>query len=319
MASTRQRARAQDKPTDSLAKLAASPRTFLDRDNWMRAVLASDLPDAAVRVAMSIALHLHVNTGRCNPSYATLAADSHVSERSTYRLVDLLEHRGWIAITRSTGRLNNYTLLTPDRALAGVGAHPTPDRATAGDHCQNEHPTPDRATAGDHCQYAGSLKAQRAKKRTAERESDSATPDFFAPREGKKSGGAKQAHRKKSTGQTAASFDQFWAAYPRRVAKDAARRAFDAAITRGAHADALIGGAKRYAVERKGEPPKWTKHPATWLNGGCWEDEAPGAPVIDQSGEVVAYEQPPPQSDRPLGYVAIGEMLARRAEIEGGW
>jgi hypothetical protein len=57
--------------------LAASPKTFLDRGNWMRAVLAADLPDAAVRVALTI---LRVTTGRCGPSYVTLAAESHVSE-----------------------------------------------------------------------------------------------------------------------------------------------------------------------------------------------------------------------------------------------
>ena len=70
----------------STQALAASPKTFAERDNWMRAILASDLPDAAVRVAIRIALHLHVNTGRCDPSYIALATDSNVSERSVYRL-----------------------------------------------------------------------------------------------------------------------------------------------------------------------------------------------------------------------------------------
>ena len=51
-----------------------------------------------------------------------------------------------------------------------------------------------------------------------------------------------------------------------------------------------LAGAQRYAAERKDQDPKYTKHPATWLNGGCWEDEAPGAPVIDEHGNVVAFE-----------------------------
>jgi hypothetical protein len=39
----------------------------------MRAILAADLPDNAKAVALTIALHLRVKTGACNPSYPTLA------------------------------------------------------------------------------------------------------------------------------------------------------------------------------------------------------------------------------------------------------
>src|SRR5262249_59956977 len=93
------------------------------------------------------------------------------------------------------------------------------------------------------------------------------------------------------------AFERFWAAYPRRVAKEAARKAFAKAVEHGATVETLIAGAQRYAVERNGQDPKYTKHPATWINAGCWEDDAPGVPVIDQSGNVLAFEQP--QAPRP--------------------
>jgi len=67
----------------------SNPQTFPDRDNWMRVMLAADLPHAAVRLAMRIALHLRVYTGQCNPSCATLADETRLSERSIYRLLDL--------------------------------------------------------------------------------------------------------------------------------------------------------------------------------------------------------------------------------------
>ncbi|OKO71893.1 hypothetical protein AC630_31760 [Bradyrhizobium sp. AS23.2] len=35
----------------------------------------------------------------------------------------------------------------------------------------------------------------------------------------------------------------------------------------------MLNGAMRYAAERTGQDPKFTKHPATWLNGECWKDE----------------------------------------------
>lgn len=68
-------------------------------------------------------------------------------------------------------------------------------------------------------------------------------------------------------------FENFWAAYPRKIAKGAARKAFHQANAR-ALADDIIAGAKRYAAD-KSRDPKFTKHPATWLNSDCWLDELP--------------------------------------------
>jgi hypothetical protein len=107
---------------------------------------------------------------------------------------------------------------------------------------------------------------------------------------------AKSSSHDEKTAQRAAddggeAFDRFWAAYPKRVAKEAARKAFAKAAENGTDVEALIAGAQRYAAERQGQDQKFTKHPATWLNAGCWEDEAPGAPVIDEHGNVVAFER----------------------------
>lgn len=71
-------------------------------------------------------------------------------------------------------------------------------------------------------------------------------------------------------------FEAFWTAYPRKVGKDAALRAWRtkvrAAETRDAVMDAL-------AVQK--ESDQWTKengrfipNPATWLNQGRWKDES---------------------------------------------
>lgn len=69
-------------------------------------------------------------------------------------------------------------------------------------------------------------------------------------------------------------FDEFWAAYPLHKGKQEALKKFIAVIgKRLATPDDLITGAARYATARRGEDPKFTKHPATWLNAGCWADE----------------------------------------------
>jgi hypothetical protein len=66
-------------------------------------------------------------------------------------------------------------------------------------------------------------------------------------------------------------FDEFWAAYPRRREKISARTAYDRALKRGTHEE-IMAGVRQYAKERFGQEERYTKHPATWLNAGCWMD-----------------------------------------------
>lgn len=68
-------------------------------------------------------------------------------------------------------------------------------------------------------------------------------------------------------------FDEFWRTYPRRKEPKRARTAWDRAIKRGTDPADIIEGARRYAAEKASTEPRFVKHPATWLNGGCWDDE----------------------------------------------
>jgi hypothetical protein len=71
-----------------------------------------------------------------------------------------------------------------------------------------------------------------------------------------------------------ADFDRWWDQYPRRVDKESARKAYARVIKAGrATPDELLAGAMRYAAEKAGEDPRFTKHPATWLNAGSWANE----------------------------------------------
>ncbi|MFD9070566.1 hypothetical protein [Streptomyces lasiicapitis] len=69
------------------------------------------------------------------------------------------------------------------------------------------------------------------------------------------------------------AFGAFWLTYPKRRDKEAAKKAFIAAVDRGADPAHIVEAAKTYAHERKDEDPKYTKYPATWLNKGCYDDE----------------------------------------------
>jgi TusA-related sulfurtransferase len=89
-------------------------------------------------------------------------------------------------------------------------------------------------------------------------------------------------------------FDRFWNAYPRKVAKQAALKAF-AKIK----PDEALLGKMIAALERQKKSVTWLKdkgqfipHAATWLNGRRWEDETDPDPEKKKGGEVISYLKP---------------------------
>lgn len=71
-------------------------------------------------------------------------------------------------------------------------------------------------------------------------------------------------------------FAQFWAAYPRRTAKASALKAFSKLAPDGALLARMLA-----AIREQARSDQWRRdggayipHPATWLNGRRWEDEA---------------------------------------------
>lgn len=74
-------------------------------------------------------------------------------------------------------------------------------------------------------------------------------------------------------------FDRVWSAYPRKVGKDAAAKAFAKRKPDAALVEAMVK-----AIETQKRSADWTKdggqfipHLATWLNGGRWMDEQPSS------------------------------------------
>ena len=81
-------------------------------------------------------------------------------------------------------------------------------------------------------------------------------------------------------------FDEFWDVYPRKVGKQAARKAWAKAVKTVGDPQVIIGAAARYAVDPNREP-QFTAHPTTWLNRGGWDDE----PLPERSGSKSSAEQ----------------------------
>ncbi|QPA25461.1 hypothetical protein IR196_05030 [Brucella anthropi] len=85
---------------------------------------------------------------------------------------------------------------------------------------------------------------------------------------------------------------QFWPIYPRRVGKGQALKAFRSA-RKQAELETILAGVRRYAEQRRGENPEYTRHASTWLNGQSWLDEA------DQ--KFTAHRNEPPPKPRNIG------------------
>ena len=94
-------------------------------------------------------------------------------------------------------------------------------------------------------------------------------------------------------------FEDFWASYPKRVGKGTARKAWAAALKRGANPQTVISAAGRHADawKRADTDRQYIPYPATWLNGERYDDEqlptAPQPPPTSATGhQTQPYKRP---------------------------
>lgn len=124
-------------------------------------------------------------------------------------------------------------------------------------------------------------------------------------------------------------FEEFWRIYPRHEDKKKAFKVWQTALKNGATADEIIAGAARYAKYRAGEPEQYTKHPSTWLNGDCWENEYSTAGTGYGSGQYGSRMSPEEAADnraavtssfihsiRMQGFSSMEEYLEHDAAME---
>lgn len=80
-----------------------------------------------------------------------------------------------------------------------------------------------------------------------------------------------------------ASFDEFWNAYPKKKAKEEARKAF---LKVDVDAEALVAAieAAKNSDDWRKDSGKYIPYPATWLRGKRWEDEGSTATAAAASG-----------------------------------
>ena len=79
-------------------------------------------------------------------------------------------------------------------------------------------------------------------------------------------------------------FDEFWKAYPKKVAKQDAVRAFKKLKPNAETVEAIIADVKaRTSHEWNGKELQYIPHPATYLRGKRWEDETEVTQIAGRS------------------------------------
>jgi hypothetical protein len=270
--------------------------------NWLRGV-SDDTRISIIHRLILVRLLIHrQKDGRCDPGCDPVAKELGVHRTTVLRAVDVGVRFGWLAPPIRGRRANaNFVFILPNQEVSsGTTSRADQEVAPESDFLDNQE------VALDELRSRSKRGKKSLKKEASETKSKASTGHghLTGKENGQKNktlaptdlfGGERKARegRKKKNNRAppgADRFPEFWAAYPKKVDKLDAEKAFTKAL---AHTDAevLIAGAKRYAIERHGEPTKYTKQPATWLNKGSWTNEASNdeAPIIDGvSGEPIA-------------------------------
>jgi len=99
-------------------------------------------------------------------------------------------------------------------------------------------------------------------------------------------------------------FERFWAAYPRKIAKAPARKAWEKGKLDDKVEIIIAAVEKQARWAWKGREKSKIPHAATWLNAERWEDE------VEVDTQV--HHTKPVTSPDPLPYVCPHEMLLNR-------
>jgi len=219
---------------------------------------------SAFELAFIISRYVNRETGDAWPAQETLAGELHASSRTVRGLLDLLVKNGHLEIVAGRGRgiVNHYRPVLQNRKPAS--AQEPENRKEASAFVAEEN------------RKSASKKPEVSRQKTGSQlptipliELSDETSEGFPPISPRAV--AKPSKVKKQTAEPE-GFGEFWSIYPRKIARGAARGAFSRALEK-APGPEIIAGARRYAHARKGEAPRFTKHPATWLRAEGWLDE----------------------------------------------
>jgi hypothetical protein len=208
------------------------------------------LSPAAMAIYGVLLLHRNKATGTAWPSRETMLKLSGVSvNRITARLQELIAHGLIQRIRKRPNNVNEYAVFFPNQNHKTVTLTSKPESQKCDSAYETRTtevclPESQECDSGPHKIETGTNERNHRKEPTIVR-------------------GQKNGH---------AQVEELYRLYPRKRDKKRALSAIRSAL-KEADFDTLKKAVLDYAKERKGQDQKFTKHPATWFNGECWNNE----------------------------------------------
>ena len=219
---------------------------------------------------------------KCFPSNETLCDLTGLSVRTVRASLKTLEDAEFITRETRAGRANIFTL-NIETMRACHRKRRWSDTRNASHPADNDAEiitTVSELASGPDCVPTSA----EAPVESVEATEPPATVDTPAPSTGDLAP-VKTKKKSSTPARVESDFLDFYAAYPRHVGKEAARRAFVKAVKAGTPAADIIEGARRYAAATAaaGTETRYVAHPATWLNAGRWSDDMQDAAPVEMT------------------------------------
>lgn len=225
----------------------------LERLGWLTSMAADrKIKESAHKVALYLASCCNKNSGLCNPMQDVIELHTGLCEKSVKNGIAQLKNGGYLK-TERVGKLNHYTLLIPQSQGHAV----TPETIS-----QGQAVTPEKKVRGKLVPSQGQAGSKIG-----------VTP-CPCIEQGKEQG----KNKKEAHAQLRKRFAHFYRAYPKKKDRGRAEQAFLKLKPDDQLLETMLTALENQTAEREWKEqaqefvPEW-KHPATWLNGKCWEDE----------------------------------------------
>lgn len=219
-------------------------------------------------VQLAIADHASDDGTNAWPSVETLARKCRVHPRTIQRSIRSLVAMGQLAVVEHGGNVAGRSRREQPNAYTVTMRHPVADR-----HPVAAEDAPPRQDAAD---PPGVGATQTIHEPSTEPSISRATPPLELVTQ---------------PGAAPDPFAAFWTAYPRKVGKPAAERAYRSAVKGGAKPDAIRAGLDLWLAYWKAArtATEYVPHPSTWLAQARWDDKpttatatGPRAPITSQ-------------------------------------
>ena len=242
--------------------------------NWLYLVFGTELPHQAKLIAAYLNTYMNAKQHDAWPSIGRMQSDCSMSRSTIVRYITVLVDEGWLSkkqggVFHGRNTPSTYTMRWPKRIKSSMPSEQSETEKPIqtplstdeqGGVCETppsvcETPPSVCETPPSVCETPPSVCETPKSERESERESVIVKPPAVPASD------------------DYVSFDDFWAIWPKRVAKSAAQKAWkklkpDAKLLRE-----IYENLEKHAHAKDWEDAQYIPNPATYLNGRRWEDQ----------------------------------------------